>query len=109
MEIDEEAFEKVFRDYNELMKVNIRESLATYLAALPKPEHGRDRIAVSRFESGDSACQFLESDESPNWDDIESFIDWDAGQVARYIVRANCPPPVKAEPAEVEGSVEGVS
>ena len=80
--------------------------ITAYLAALPKPEQGRDRIAVSRFASGSGVSHFMRAGEHLDWALIESCIDYEEGAAARYIVRANCPPPAELVPVEVEGSVE---
>lgn len=81
--------------------------ITAYLAALPKPEQGRDRIAVSRFASGSGVSHFMRAGEHLDWALIESCIDYEEGAAARYIVRANCPPPAELVPVEVEAVLDG--
>lgn len=76
--------------------------ITAYLAALPKPEQGRDRIAVA--VSGDGFEAMVAEGEWMN----ESAWNWleeraGRGPFARAIVRCNLP-----RPAEVDGEVEAV-
>ena len=96
------------------------EILLAYLNALPKPEQGRDRIAVvvSRHGVGNAWILDPEQDRvmsASSWDEMEAEMQDDDGccepgfnpPFARAIIHCNLPRP--AEPSEVEGSVEGVS
>lgn len=106
MEIDETAFGVAANKCGPALTSRLRLFLRDYLAALPKPEQGRDRIAVSRFASGSGVSHFMRAGEHLDWALIESCIDYEEGAAARYIVRANCPPPAELVPVEVEGNVE---
>lgn len=113
MKIDDAAFVRAFGaqprgGMDRARWENMRFAVVTYLAELPEPGPGRDRIAVSRFNSGDAVCELLEDGDEPDWTTIESVIDWEMGQAARYIVRANVPPPAELVPIEVAGTVEEV-